>query len=267
MGNTNSTEGNNIVASIQRRRSRSNSSASIPQKNTPQPSPRQPFQFSITEPTETTATTNHWEPSEPPITEDSPTKPIQMKRDDPNPPATNTGHSKGWVSSTGAASPWFGYLSSSASSHHRASISGPYYRTRGMSVTRDNENDDDLSTLIGSSSLNYPPKASKPVITDEPVTAIATTDATTNNSSTDDTPTINAPTNDPPTNEDDITTQQPVPSISNTSTNTSATTTTTTNTITTNTATPQPSAPPANTNHGKIIILTCKKTKKMETDR
>ncbi|KAI7897390.1 uncharacterized protein EV154DRAFT_557695 [Mucor mucedo] len=253
MGNTNSTDGNNLVASIQRRRSRSNSSASIPQKNIAQPSPRQSFQLSITEPVE--ATTNHWEPTEPPITEDSPTKPIQMKRDDPTPPVTNTAHSKGWVSSTGAASPWFGYLSSSASSHHRASISGPYYRTRGMSVTRDNENDEDLSNIIASSSLSSPPKADEPVITiDEPVTAdTTTTDTPTNDSPTDDALKINTSSKDKSTDDtptDDAIAVQPVPSISNTSTSTTATNTTT------NTATAQPSAPPSTTSHGVPTIIT-----------
>lgn len=52
----------------------------------------------------------------------------------------------GWVSSTGNASPWYGSLSSSASSHHRSeSVRGPYYRTRGMSIHRDHENEDDAA--------------------------------------------------------------------------------------------------------------------------
>ncbi|KAI7903381.1 uncharacterized protein BX663DRAFT_433759 [Cokeromyces recurvatus] len=62
---------------------------------------------------------------------------------------TNATQKSGWVSSTGGASPWYG------SSHHRASISGPYYRTRGMSVTRDNENDEDLSHIISTHSPTH----------------------------------------------------------------------------------------------------------------
>lgn len=57
----------------------------------------------------------------------------------------STGRS-GWVSSTGSTSPWYGSLSSSASSHRRSdSVRGPYYRARGMSITRDNEFEDDQS--------------------------------------------------------------------------------------------------------------------------
>lgn len=187
MGNTNSTEGNNIVASIQRRRSRSSSSASIQKSIQPtattssssSSSVRQPFQLSITEPE--TKTEPHWEPAEPTITEDNTTTkeiPIKMKRDETidNTPAVPVSTGKGWVSSTGAASPWFGYLSSSASSHHRASISGPYYRTRGMSVTRDNENDEDLTNIIpavASSSLASNPDVSSPVSSNPEVTSAA----------------------------------------------------------------------------------------------
>ncbi|KAI8976117.1 hypothetical protein BDB01DRAFT_765131 [Pilobolus umbonatus] len=69
----------------------------------------------------------------------------------PNEPvAVPTTTKSKWVSSTGG-SPWYGSLSSSTSSHHRASISGPYYRTRGMSVTRDSENDEDLNPPTASS--------------------------------------------------------------------------------------------------------------------
>ncbi|ORZ03884.1 5'-AMP-activated protein kinase beta subunit, interation domain-domain-containing protein [Syncephalastrum racemosum] len=52
----------------------------------------------------------------------------------------------GWVSSTGASSPWYGSLSSSASSTHQRSdsVRGPYYRTRGMSVTHTDNEDDPL---------------------------------------------------------------------------------------------------------------------------
>ncbi|KAI9259905.1 hypothetical protein BY458DRAFT_273273 [Sporodiniella umbellata] len=62
----------------------------------------------------------------------------------------STGKS-GWVSSTtGGASPWFNSLSSSTSSYHphRASISGPYYRARGLSVTRDSEADEEPSLAV-----------------------------------------------------------------------------------------------------------------------
>ncbi|KAG2219981.1 hypothetical protein INT45_001880 [Circinella minor] len=58
----------------------------------------------------------------------------------------STGRS-GWVSSTGNTSPWYGgSLSSSASSHHRSdSVRGPYYRTRGMSINREQEIEEEQS--------------------------------------------------------------------------------------------------------------------------
>ncbi|OBZ90988.1 5'-AMP-activated protein kinase subunit beta-2 [Choanephora cucurbitarum] len=74
----------------------------------------------------------------------------------------STGKKSGWVSSTGGASPWYGSLSSSASSsHRRASISGPYYRTRGMSITRDSENDEDYPHIQTQSTFE-PNDLSKP---------------------------------------------------------------------------------------------------------
>ncbi|KAF1803881.1 hypothetical protein FB192DRAFT_1370284 [Mucor lusitanicus] len=199
MGNTNSTEGNNLVASYQQqkeqqlpeqgiteqdqpphreRRTSSSSTAS----NNPKPASNststssstssvskkpQSFEFSVTEPIHTVSepepipsTTHHWSPKEPSIQEDIDT----MKEGDKEPEQPANTPSKavpvsnaksGWVSSTGAASPWYGSLSSStSSSHHRASISGPYYRTRGMSVTRDSENDEDLTNIITSTSSN-----------------------------------------------------------------------------------------------------------------
>ncbi|KAI7867795.1 hypothetical protein BDF14DRAFT_1799111 [Spinellus fusiger] len=63
----------------------------------------------------------------------------------PKPVPVATGKS-GWVSSTGSTSPWVGSLSSSASSNHRDSIHGPYYRARSMSVNRDSEVDEDMTT-------------------------------------------------------------------------------------------------------------------------
>jgi hypothetical protein len=191
MGNSNSTEGNNLVASyqhlqhlqqeqeqkrqsggsdiinpIQKPTSSSSSSTATSSSSTSQK--RQSFQSSITEPTANIESTqlHHWSPKEPSIQEDNiPTitttsaEPIPMKetdnsKDNNTQPETttkavpvSTGKS-GWVSSTGAASPWYGYLSTS--NHHRASISGPYYRTRGMSVTRDSENDEDLTSILSS---------------------------------------------------------------------------------------------------------------------
>jgi hypothetical protein len=191
MGNTNSTEaGNNLVASYQRRRSRSSSSASIQQQSKPintsaiqptassstsstssiskQQQPQPAFNLSVTEaasePILTTAP-SPWSPKEPVIQEDHtlvkeiPINNMSSQQDEnkeqPEPAAVpvSTGKKSGWVSSTGAASPWYGSLSSStSSSHHRASISGPYYRTRGMSVTRDSENDEELTAAISSTS-------------------------------------------------------------------------------------------------------------------
>ncbi|GAA5812228.1 hypothetical protein MFLAVUS_005678 [Mucor flavus] len=149
MGNTNSTEGNSLVASYQQR-SRNSSSTSIQPVVSSSNKTSQPFQLSITEPT-----------TEPDMAEQNTTDNVIENQDEvsqPAPPPTkavpvSTGKS-GWVSSTGAASPWYGSLGSSASSHHRASISGPYYRTRGMSVTRDNENDEDLSNIIANTPTN-----------------------------------------------------------------------------------------------------------------
>lgn len=161
MGNTNSTEGNNLVASYQQR-SRNSSSTSIQPTVSSSNKTSQPFQLSITEPT-----------AEPDMAEQNTTDNVIEEQDEvsqPTPPPTksvpvSTGKS-GWVSSTGAASPWYGSLGSSASSHHRASISGPYYRTRGMSVTRDNENDEDLSNIIANTPTNAsnmnPPTTSQP---------------------------------------------------------------------------------------------------------
>ncbi|KAG1458894.1 hypothetical protein G6F56_006285 [Rhizopus delemar] len=126
MGNTNSTE-----SSIhQRTRSKSDSSSSSVANTIEIPAP------TVTEPVNTPQL--------------SITEPEESKEPVPKAVPVATGKS-GWVSSTtGAASPWFNSLSSSTSSYHphRASISGPYYRTRGMSVTRDSENDEDLSTSI-----------------------------------------------------------------------------------------------------------------------
>ena len=169
MGNTNSTEGNNLVASpqqTQRRRSSlsfskpiqpSPSSSTTNIQHTP-PTPIQPPQ-----PQEPIPIIQHWSPKEPAIQEDHMTDstkeipiPIKEETQEPKVVPVSTGKKSGWVSSTGAASPWYGSLSSStSSSHHRASISGPYYRTRGMSVTRDNENDEDLTTITPS--LTTPP--------------------------------------------------------------------------------------------------------------
>ncbi|KAG0188699.1 hypothetical protein DFQ28_004514 [Apophysomyces sp. BC1034] len=76
--------------------------------------------------------------------------PREIATSNVDPPVTravpvSTGRS-GWVSSTGATSPWVGSsLSSSASSNHRDSIRGPYYRARGMSIHRDSEIDEDMS--------------------------------------------------------------------------------------------------------------------------
>ncbi|KAK4510711.1 Transcription initiation protein spt3 [Mucor velutinosus] len=199
MGNTNSTEGNNVVASYQQQKEQQaqgqgntkqdqppqrerRASSSSTTSNNPKPTSNststsssttsitkqpQSFEFSVTEPIHTVSepepippTTHHWSPKEPSIQEDIDT----MKEGDKEPeevantpskavPVSNT--KSGWVSSTGAASPWYGSLSSStSSSHHRASISGPYYRTRGMSVTRDSENDEDLTNIITSTSSN-----------------------------------------------------------------------------------------------------------------
>lgn len=177
MGNSNSTEGNNLVTSYQytqqqkqqvpEQKSESSNSDTINQVENPasSSSSSQKPQSSTTEPTINTESTHsyHWSPKEPSIQEDNVpvitttnTEPIPMKEADNNEqPATatqavpvSTGKS-GWVSSTGAASPWYGSLGSSvSSSHHRTSISGPYYRTRGMSVTRDPENDEDLMNIL-----------------------------------------------------------------------------------------------------------------------
>ncbi|CAO3600854.1 unnamed protein product [Absidia cylindrospora] len=85
----------------------------------------------------------------------------------------------GWRSSIGASSPWYGGGSSlspaaSPSSHqpylanyqqqqqksHRQSISGPYYRARGMSVNQQESIDDDLISSSSSSSTSYQQQAS-----------------------------------------------------------------------------------------------------------
>ncbi|CAO0792521.1 unnamed protein product [Mucor circinelloides] len=240
MGNTHSTEGNNLVASYQqqkekqaqehgdteqdqppqRERPKSNSSSSSSTApNNPKPTSAssstssstssiskkpQSFEFSVTEPTHTVSepepippTTYHWSPKEPSIQEDIDT----MKEGDKEPEQPTNTPSKavpvsnaksGWVSSTGAASPWYGSLSSStSSSHHRASISGPYYRTRGMSVTRDSENDEDLTNIITSTSSNTAansisnaqqtsPTNSTQVTSNAPTAATTTTTSTTN---------------------------------------------------------------------------------------
>ncbi|KAI9356690.1 hypothetical protein BD770DRAFT_104707 [Pilaira anomala] len=157
MGNTNSTEGNNPASQQQSRR---NSSASIqPTVSTSSKIRQHPFQLSVTEPMDATGESITTD-----ITDHDPSTPIGPLDTTPNDTTTSatatnttteptttpkavpvsTGKS-GWVSSTGGASPWYGSLGSSASSHHRASISGPYYRTRGMSVTRDNEPEEDLT--------------------------------------------------------------------------------------------------------------------------
>ncbi|KAI8143213.1 hypothetical protein BJV82DRAFT_668849 [Fennellomyces sp. T-0311] len=89
-----------------------------------------PFRLSVTVPGSNE--------SGPPSTSEDQPSPVDQQ------PATravplSTGKS-GWVSSTGNTSPWYGSLSSSASSHHRSdSVRGPYYRTRGMSINREQE--------------------------------------------------------------------------------------------------------------------------------
>ncbi|KAI9478141.1 MAG: hypothetical protein EXX96DRAFT_569708 [Benjaminiella poitrasii] len=96
---------------------------------------------------------------------------------------TTTNAKSGWVSSTGGASPWYG------SSHHRASISGPYYRTRGMSVTRDNENDEDLTHILPAHSPTNTTAATTITSTATP-TAAAATNATISTNTSHGVPTI-----------------------------------------------------------------------------
>lgn len=101
----------------------------------------------------------HWSPNEPSIKEGivSETQSTTTTTAPSKAVPVSTGKS-GWVSSTGGASPWYNSLSSSSSSshhQHRASISGPYYRTRGMSVSRESEGDEDL-TNIGTHILPQP---------------------------------------------------------------------------------------------------------------
>ncbi|GAN05879.1 5'-AMP-activated protein kinase subunit beta-2 [Mucor ambiguus] len=237
MGNTNSTEGNNLVASYQQKKEQQSqiqgnteqdqppqrerrTSSSSTASNNPKPTSNststssstssiskkpQSFEFSVTEPIHAVSepepippTTHHWSPKEPSIQEDSDT----MKEGDKEPEQPANTPSKavpvsnaksGWVSSTGAASPWYGSLSSStSSSHHRASISGPYYRTRGMSVTRDSENDEDLTNIITSTSSNTAansinstqqtsPTTSTQAASNAPTTATAATATATTN--------------------------------------------------------------------------------------
>ncbi|CEI92365.1 hypothetical protein RMCBS344292_06626 [Rhizopus microsporus] len=143
MGNTNSTESN-----VQQRRSRNNSnstsvSSDFPtitahsnnnNNNNSNTCQTEYPQLSVTEPP-------------PEIHPTEVTKVKQEPKETTKAVPVATGKS-GWVSSaTGGASPWFNSLSSSTSSHqHRASISGPYYRARGMSITRDSENDEEPIT-------------------------------------------------------------------------------------------------------------------------
>ncbi|KAG2190175.1 hypothetical protein INT46_008394 [Mucor plumbeus] len=251
MGNTNSTEGNNLVASYQQKkeqqiqeqiqteqdqlqqRERRKSSSSI-SSNNPKPNSSststssstssiskkpQLFEFSVTEPTHSVSepepippTTHHWSPKEPSIQEDSPTDIAIMKEEkEPEQPLNTPSRAvpvsnakSGWVSSTGAASPWYGSLSSStSSSHHRASISGPYYRTRGMSVTRDSENDEDLTNIITSTSSNTASNS----------TSNAITSPTNSTQSTVNAPTTSATTTTTTTTTTTGTTNQGVPTI------------------------------------------------------
>ncbi|ORX61424.1 AMPKBI-domain-containing protein [Hesseltinella vesiculosa] len=102
----------------------------------------------------------------------------------------------GWVSSTGASSPWFsGSYSSSTSSSlqhppssltqpphhgptpvvtqrpHRTSISGPYYRARGHSVNQQQEpTEDDILAYNPSSTSQYP-HATFPAVQPSPTTS------------------------------------------------------------------------------------------------
>ncbi|ORZ14635.1 5'-AMP-activated protein kinase beta subunit, interation domain-domain-containing protein [Absidia repens] len=135
-----------------------------------------PFQISITEPSTTSTTTmtnpnitsgsSGWTSSTSntvPIDTTSSPKPVPGK--------------SGWVSSTGASSPWYGggSLSSSASSthhpqpssasyqqqsqrSHRQSISGPYYRARGLSVNQQQEPTDEDMVSPSTSSTYQPPQ-------------------------------------------------------------------------------------------------------------
>jgi hypothetical protein len=242
MGNTNSTEGNNLVASYQQKkeqqiqeqiqteqdqlqqRERRKSSSSI-SSNNPKPNSSststssstssiskkpQLFEFSVTEPTHSVSepepippTTHHWSPKEPSIQEDSPTDIAIMKEEkEPEQPLNTPSRAvpvsnakSGWVSSTGAASPWYGSLSSStSSSHHRASISGPYYRTRGMSVTRDSENDEDLTNIITSTSSNTASNSTSNAITSPTNSTQSTVNAPTTTATTTATTTTTAGT-------------------------------------------------------------------------
>jgi hypothetical protein len=139
MGNTNSTESN-----VQQRRSRNNSNSTSVSSDFP----------TITAHGNNSNNTCQTEYPQLSVTEPPPeihpaevTKVKQEPKEATKAVPVATGKS-GWVSSaTGGASPWFNSLSSSTSSHqHRASISGPYYRARGMSITRDSENDEEPIT-------------------------------------------------------------------------------------------------------------------------
>ncbi|KAI8080818.1 uncharacterized protein B0P05DRAFT_539709 [Gilbertella persicaria] len=157
MGNTNSTETGRRASISQEQEQQSNSSSTISiQKSTmiaPTTTTTTTTTITATHPTsdqktdmEVLVSPTTVIPALPSIKEDAQTPPQIIEPTKAVP--VSTGKKSGWVSSTGGASPWYGSLSSSASSsHHRASISGPYYRTRGMSVTRDNENDEDLSHI------------------------------------------------------------------------------------------------------------------------
>ncbi|KAG0763989.1 hypothetical protein G6F57_007785 [Rhizopus arrhizus] len=143
MGNTNSTEAN----LHQRKKSNNSISDKIePTADiTATATATTASTSTITDTSTSTASSNPQLSVTEPPNEESSTQPV---------PVVN--NKTGWVSSTtGAASPWFNSYSSSTSSHHphRASISGPYYRARGMSVTaRDSENDEDL--MIPSTASN-----------------------------------------------------------------------------------------------------------------
>ncbi|KAI8329303.1 hypothetical protein BC941DRAFT_518804 [Chlamydoabsidia padenii] len=140
------------------------------QKQQTTPQTHTSFQLSVSEPTNTNMTqpnessnsgwTSSVSPSTAPIDTTSSPKPVPGR--------------SGWVSSTGASSPWYGggSLSSSASSthqphtlsqppqqrSHRQSISGPYYRARGMSVNQQQEPTEEYespSTAAAASSPSY----------------------------------------------------------------------------------------------------------------
>ncbi|KAF7726928.1 hypothetical protein EC973_008223 [Apophysomyces ossiformis] len=169
MGNSASTEHSNISASLNAQRQNTDSAESsqsyahtADKSNTrsaqKKNADRAPFRLSVTEPMEREGEVNTTESTTP--TDLSPDLPVYGETtawiprevaagnsEQPAPRAVpvSTGKS-GWVSSTGAVSPWVGSsLSSSASSNHRDSIRGPYYRARGMSIHRDSEIEEDIT--------------------------------------------------------------------------------------------------------------------------